>query len=276
MKKLIRELRWGPPKSLKTGAIAGTYPKPMLYLGFDVDGLSVIPSKNAPKDAALIQFDVAFEDIVMCEPGKLSEWAKKPKSEQPKILWVDYTKVRPRELTLDYCPLKSQEALQKFQNPGTGDYNQLVNKTELPWETVVLDGVTGYMEVVLSHFSSANPGRMADARDWAFQVGQMVKRVMASMTMLPCHSVVLMHDEMEKHELSQQINVIPSVYGKELKQIVGGLFSQYFYSMKSQTGKPVVLMSDKMFVKGVGGRWPVLQGEVAPDFKSIYGKELGL
>jgi hypothetical protein len=31
-----------------------------------------------------------------------------------------------------------------------------------------------------------------------------------------------------------------------------------------------------MFVKGVGGRWPVLQGEVAPDFKSIYGKEFGI
>jgi hypothetical protein len=29
-----------------------------------------------------------------------------------------------------------------------------------------------------------------------------------------------------------------------------------------------------MFVRGIGARWPVLTGEVAPDFKSIYGKEL--
>jgi hypothetical protein len=80
MSKLIRELRWGPPKSFKTGAVTGTYPKPMLYLGFDVDGLSVIPSKNAIKGNDLVPFDVAFEDIVVCEPGKLSEWVKKPMS----------------------------------------------------------------------------------------------------------------------------------------------------------------------------------------------------
>jgi hypothetical protein len=274
MSKLIRELRWGPPKSFKTGAVVGTYPKPLLYLGFDVDGLSVIPSKNAPQNAALVPFDISFEDIVVCEPGKLAEWVKKPMSEQPKVLWVDYTKVRPRELTTDFSPLKSQEAFNKFQRTGTGDYNQLANKTELPWKTIVFDGVTGYTEVVLSAFSSINPERMADARDWAFQVGQTVKRVLSSMTMLPCHIVALMHEEMEKNELSQQVNILPSVYGKELKNIVGGLFSQYFYAMKSMTGKPVVMMNDKMFVRGIGARWPVLTGEVAPDFKSIYGKEL--
>ena len=274
MSKLIRELRWGPPKSFKTGAVVGTYPKPLLYFGFDVDGLSVIPAKAALKNEQLVQFDCCYEDIVFCEPGKLGEWVKKPAAEQPKILCVDYTKIRPQVLTLEYSPLKSQEALQKFQDPMTGDFNKLCGKTELPWKTIVLDGVTGYMEVVMSHFSSLNANRMADARDWAFQIGQMVKRLMCSMTMMPCHTVILMHDEMEKNELSQQISVIPSVYGKELKNITGGLFSQYFYSMKSQSGKPVVLMNDKMFVRGVGGRWPVLQGEVAPDFKSIYGKEL--
>jgi hypothetical protein len=277
MSKLIRELRWGPPKSFKTGAVAGTYPKPMLYFGFDVDGLSVIPSKNTPKNDQLVPFDVCYEDIVFCEPGKLREWVVKPLEQQPKILCVDYTKVRPQTLTLDYSPLKSQEALQKFQDPLTGDFNQLCGKTILPWKTVVLDGVTGYMEVVMSHFSSLNPNRMADARDWAFQIGQMVKRVMCSFTMLPCHSVILMHDEMEKNELSAQISIIPSVYGKELKNISGGLFSQYFYAMKNvNNGKPVILSNDKMFVKGVGGRWPILNGEVAPDFRSIYGKEFGL
>lgn len=267
--KLIRELRWGPPKSFKTGAVAGTYPKPMLYFQFDVDGLSVIPSKTAKADTSLIQFDVTYEEITWIKPGELSKWVTKPEAEQPKILAVDYTKVRPTMLTLEYNPLKSQEGLQLFH----GDYNQLCNKATLPWKTVLLDGVTGYMELVLSHFSAINPNRMADARDWAFQVGQMVKRVMASMTMLPCHAVVLMHDEMEKNELSQQVNVIPSVYGKELKNISGGLFSQYFYATKV-LGKPVVLSNDKMFVRGVGARWPIIQQDCPPDFKSIYGKEL--
>ena len=274
MSKLIRELRWGPPKSFKTGAVAGTYPKPMLYLGFDTGGLDVIPSRNAMKDNNLVQFDVAYEDIVQCEPGKLKDWVGKPMAEQPKILSIDYTKCRPMSLTLEYMPSKSQEGLQKFQDPNFGDFNQLCNKPTLPWKTILWDGVTGYMETVQSHFSSMSPGRMADARDWAFQVGQMVKRVMCSISMMPCHVVVLMHDEMEKNELSSQVAIIPSVYGKELKNIAGAFFSQFFHARKDAMGKPVILTSDKMYVRGVGGRWPILTGEVAPDFKTIYGKEL--
>lgn len=272
--KLIRELRWGPPKCFKTGAVVGTYPKPLLYIGFDTGGLDVIPSKAQPPIETLVKLDCCYEDIVFCEPGELSKWAAKPKAEQPKILALDYAKLRPSTLTLDFSPSKSSLALQKFQDPQFGDFNKLAGKAELPWNTIVWDGVTGYMEAVLSHFSSIAPNRLADARDWAFQVGQMVKRVMCSMTMLPCHSITLMHDEMEKNDLSQQISIIPSVYGKELKNIAGAFYSQYFYAKKNAMKKPVVLMSDEMFVRGVGGRWPVLSGEIAPDFKSIYGKEL--
>jgi hypothetical protein len=272
MSKLIRELRWGPMKSFKTGAVVGTYPKPMLYFQFDVDGISVIPSKAMPRNDALVQFDCCYEDIVFCPPGQLGTWLTKP--EQPKILCIDYTRVRPTTLNLDYCPSKSQEALMLFQDLNTGDFNKIANKTSLPWKTVVFDGVTGYMEVVLSHFSSLNPGRMADARDWAFQVGQMVKRVMCTMTMLPCHVVFLMHDELEKNDLNQQVGIVPVVYGKEVRNIAGGFFSQYFHAEKDTNKKPVVLMSDQMYTRGVGARWPVLSGQVQPDFKSIYGKEL--
>lgn len=272
--KYIRELRWGPPKSFKTGATVGTYPKPLLYFGFDNDGLSVIPSKNAPKEQSLVQFNCCYEDIIECPPGKLKEWVIKPIEQQPKILSVDYSKVRPVKLNLDYMPLRGQEGLQLFQAPNTGDFNCLAGKTVLPWKTVVWDGVTGYMETVLSHFSDMNPNRMADARDWAFRVGQMVKTVMNSMATLPCHVVVLMHDELDKNELTSQINIIPSVYGKELKNISGGLFSQYFYAKKSISGKPIILSNDAIFLKGLGGRWPILTGESAPDFTSIYGKEL--
>ena len=268
--KLIRELRWGPPKSFKTGATVGTYPKPLLYLGFDVGGLDVIPSKIQPKTDGAIPFDISYEDITFCEPGKLGDWLVKP--EQPKVLAVDYTTKRIRDLSLEYMPSKSQEALQLFQGP-LGDYNKLCNKPSLPWKTIVLDCITGYMEVVLSHFSSLNPGRMADARDWAFQVGQMVKRVMTSMTMLPAHVVVLMHDELDKNDLSMQVNIQPYVFGREVRAIAGGLFSQYFHAQKNN-GKPVILTSDQAFCRGVGSRWPILTGETQPDFKSIYGKEL--
>jgi len=36
----------------------------------------------------------------------------------------------------------------------------------------------------------------------------------------------------------------------------------------------VVWTSDKLYVSGVGPRWPIgLPQECQPDFKSIYGKE---
>jgi hypothetical protein len=70
------------------------------------------------------------------------------------------------------------------------------------------------------------------------------------------------------------VNELPNAYAKSFRDIVGGMFSQYFYSTKIG-GKPVIKNADYMFVKGVGSRWPVgLEGEVKPDFKSIYGKEL--
>lgn len=272
--KLIRELRWGPHKSFKTGAVVGTYPKPMLVLQFDADGVSVIPSSKQPRDPSLIQLNCTYEDVKFCKPGELGQWVTKPESEQPKVLVVDYTTLRPKSLTLDYMPLQSQEGLIKFQQPGTGDFNQIAGKTSLPWKTIVFDGATGYMETVLSHFSSMNPNRMADARDWAFRVGLMLKNVYLSITLCPCHVVCLMHDELDKNELSQQVLTIPYTYGKELRSISGALFSQYFHAQKNMQGKPVVLQSDQMFVKGVGARWPVLSGETQPDFNSIYGKEL--
>lgn len=280
MSKLIRELRWGRPKAFKTGGLL-TYPKPLLYLGFDTGGLDVLPSKNSPKTSDMIPFDCTYEDVVFCEPGDLKSWVTKPKEQQPKILAIDYTKLRPMTIDLNYLPTRSQDALIAFQSNDMnklGDLNVIgihaqKNKT-LPWATIGWDGVSGYRTSVLSHFSSIAPNRMADARDWAYQSGQMCKRVMEVLVLYPCHIVVLMHDEMEKNDLSQQIDIIPAVDGKDLKNIAGGLFSQYFYAKKNLQGKPVILSNDAMFLKGLGGRWPVLTGETQPDFKSIYGKEL--
>jgi hypothetical protein len=45
--KYIREGRMGPPKSFKTGAVLGTYPKPLLCLEFDESGGDIIPSKGS-------------------------------------------------------------------------------------------------------------------------------------------------------------------------------------------------------------------------------------
>jgi hypothetical protein len=153
------------------------------------------------------------------------------------------------------------------------DYNQLTGKTVIPYKTIVFDSVTGYMDIIMSHLSSFNPNGMADARYWAFQVGQKVRQLILSSTCLPAHVVFIMHSTIEKDELTQQIRELPSVYSG-LRNDICGLFSQAFYATKNN-GKPVLWTNDKLFVKGIGPRWPAnLPQELAPDFKSIYGKEV--
>lgn len=56
--KQIREIRWGPPKSFKTGAVAGTYPKPLLYFGFEEAGLDVIPMRTTTLSRDAVPMDV--------------------------------------------------------------------------------------------------------------------------------------------------------------------------------------------------------------------------
>ncbi len=257
--KLIRELRMGQSKSFKTGAVVGSYPKPLLYFGFDHGGVDIIP--NVKTDG----FDITYADLDFRKPGSFVCDAP-----TKRVTVLDYARVCPVTLALDYLPTKSQEGMQAFYR----DYNQLAGKAELPYKTIVFDSVTGYTDIILAHLSSFNPNAMCDARQWAYQAGNKVRQLILSSTCLPAHIVFIMHSAIEKDELTQQIRELPSVYSG-LRNDIGGLFSQVFYSAKNAQGKPVIWTNDKMFVKGIGPRWPSgLAQEVSPDFQSIYGKEL--
>jgi hypothetical protein len=255
--KYIRELRMGPPKSFKTGAVVGSYPKPMLYFGFDNGGIDIIPTTKTDG------FDIVHDDIERVEGGKLVLQVTK------KVTHIDYSTSMPVALAEDFLPTKSQDAFRDFHL----DYNKLAGKAQLPWKTVVVDSVTGLTNIGLQHLSSFNPNALADARIWASNIGQKVRQLVLSATCLPAHVVFIMHSEIEKDELTQQIREVPSVYSG-LRNDIGGLFSQVFYAAKNN-GKAVIWTNDKGFVKGIGPRWPSgLPQECAPDFKSIYGKEL--
>lgn len=276
MPKYIRELRMGRPKMLKTGAVVGTYPKPLLYFGFDRDGISIIPRKSYVAADSAVKLDCCYEDVFFADTGSMSKQLAKP--EQPKIVCFDYTKDMPLELMLTYTPQAAQLAAERFQAPLAGDYNQLVafyRKTgAIPFKTVVVDSMTGYGEMIKSHLASFNPNAMVDARQWAYMTGEKQRQLCLSMTGLPAHVVVIFHTtEPEVNEETKMINELPNAYAKSFRDVVGGLFSQYFYATK-EGGKPVIKNADHMFVKGVGSRWPAgLPATVAPDFTSIYGKE---
>ena len=127
--------------------------------------------------------------------------------------------------------------------------------------------------MVKSHLASFNPAGMADARYWAYQVGEKVRQLVCSATSLPCHVVFIFHTTPpEQDEQTKILLELPHVYSK-LKGVIGGLFSQYFYACRNGT-RPVLKTMDFMYVRGLGNRWPAnLPNEVAPDFASIYGKE---
>jgi hypothetical protein len=276
MQKLIRELRMGMPKMFKTGAVVGTYPKPLLYFGFDRGGLEIIPPKSYTVGPNDCPFDCCFEDIIFEKPGTMSKALLK--TEQPKITAFDYTTEMPMELTLDYAPQKAQAAAISFQG-ASGDFNVLnqhirANKP-FPFKTIVFDSMTGYAEIMKMHLSSFNPNAMTDARQWAYMVGEKTRQLCIAATGFPCHTVFLFHTSSpEKNEETSQVQELPSAYGKGFRDVVGGLFSQYFYATKVG-GKPVIKNADYMMVKGLGSRWPAgLAAESKPDFKSIYGKEI--
>jgi hypothetical protein len=260
----------GPPKSFKTGAVVGTYPKPMLYLGFDREGISVIPPKGVTPGPGELKLDVTYDEIRHAKPGELPSFLHT--SDQPRVLAVDYTTGGTMDMELDFRPAKMSQPFMAFVQ----DYNQasafIRSGKALPWRTVVFDSITGYEDILLNHISSYNPAAMADARQWAGQVGGKVRQTILTLTSWPCHIVFIMHSMIEKNETTGMVLELPSVYSS-LRTDMGGLFSQFFYAVKSN-GVPKIWPHDKMFVRGIGARWPSgLPAEMNPDFSSIYGKE---
>lgn len=269
--KFIRESRMGPPKSFKTGAVVGTYPKPLLYLGFDRGGIDVIPRRDANKGA--IPLDVCWEDIEHYPPSDISEPLSKEKSAQPKVLAIDFCVQGTTDISLEFKPAPMSKPFGEF----TTAYNKISAHLRagrpLPWSTVVFDSLTGFEDIVLNHISSHNPVALSDPRVWASQVGGKVRQTILSLTTWPCHVVVLLHTVLDKNELTGTITEIPSVFSAGLRADINGLFSQVFYATKDN-GKPVVWTTDRQFVRGIGPRFPAkIDAICAPDFTSIYGKE---
>lgn len=253
----------GKPKTWKTGAIVGSYPKPMLVFQYDAGGIDIVPIKAIVEETPY-KYDCTLDDVIRIKPGEL-----KIETPTKKITVVDYSLSAPLRLEETITPIKSRDAFEKC----IADYNKLAGKTELPWKTIVFDSGTGYANMTLNWISSFNPNSMADARQWAYQAGLKLQQMVISATALPAHVVFILHVEIEKNELTQQVNELPSVYSK-LRDNIAGLFSQVFYSTKTSTNKPVIWTNDKMFVKGIGARWPAnLPQECEPMFQAIYGRE---
>jgi hypothetical protein len=267
--KYIRELRIGPPKSFKTGAIVGTYPKPMLVFMFDAGGLDIIPSKPpTANDLNRVKLDILYSDIKKIQPSELPTLCKLKSEELPKVTLIDFTEGAKRLMTEQFTPFSDSKQYK--------DFNTCVNllvQQGCPWKTFVLDSITSLVDSLMSHVASSQASWLSDARKWSPAIGGKVLQHVSVMTTLPLHCVFIGHSHMEKNETTGEISVLP-LGPNRLSEQIGSLVSQYFYAT-CESGKAQVWTRPKGNVKAIGCRWPSdLPQVVDADFKSIYGKEL--
>lgn len=263
--KLIREGRFGPGKTFKTGSIVGTYPRPLLVLEVDAEGLDIIPEQQTTR-ADYIKLEVTAKDVVTIKADDFDAWCKKPISEQPKILCVDLANRTRQAISGDVKPQPNPNSFPAIFRT----INTLLAANPCPWKTVVLDNTSSLSESVFGYFAATNATNFTDARKWAPDIGNKVKAIIAELCKLPCHFVVIMHEDTEKDETTGVIKTEPMIFSK-YRQLVGSVVSQFFHQCVKNK-KPVIETMDNGYIKGLGSRWPELPPDCGPTFNDIYGE----
>lgn len=265
MNKLIREGRFGAPKTWKTGAVVGTYPRPLLLLNCDEGGYDVFPSRSEKVRPDFVPFEVFQEDITVIKATQLPEYCRKRTEDLGPVTVVEVLDlIKKKQMTQLYQPLANTGPLNDF----VAAVNNLVIVGN-PWKTVVLDSITGLNDLILEHVSADNPKALADPRKWAPMAGGKVAQCIGVLTSLKAHCVFIFHESYRENEATQEIRIAPLVHS-QFRDRVGGLLSQWFYSFK-QNGRPMIRTNDLGLIKGIGARWPSNLPDVCgPTFKDIY------
>lgn len=252
--KYIREGRFGQSKQWKTGAVVGTYPRPLLAVSLDEGGLDVVTTP-APR---------------YIKTNELFKECQRPAAELSPITAIDLCDASSKTLGLDFAIKPDSSRMQALVDIST----TLINLREkIPFRTVVVDPLTEVESAILAHIAAAQNAALADPRKWASMVGQKVKDLILAFTQLPCHVVFIMHSNVDKNETTGTISETPRLYSK-YRDVIGANLSQFFYATKVG-GKPKVYTTDQGFVRGLGARWPSdLPPVCDPTFQAIYGKEL--
>lgn len=263
----------GLHKQFKTGAVVGSYPKPMLVLMLDEGGLDVVPPRSATIPPDLIKMDCVEEDITWIKPEETLSYANKKPEELSKVTAIDFYETSQRFMSCDLREAGTTAPFSKLMDVMNALSTVNSKCDSLVWKTILFDNLTAFGDYGVLMVRALNPDSEKDMRAFAPFVGGKVEQLVRLLTSLKAHVVVLVHTTMDKDEKVGVITENPMIMSK-YRNKVGKDFSSVFYATK-ENGKPVLWTTDQMFVRGIGGRWPVgLPPKVAPDFKSIYGKEL--
>jgi len=260
MPKLIREIRMGPPKAWKTGAVVSSYPKPMLVFEGDDGGLDVIQ-----------------QPITWVKPTEFPTFldtVKKTPTYLPPITAIQFSKNEGIQLNENFAPLPDKDSFIQFNGAANAVFKYC------PFKTVVLDPITKLSEIILSAYAQKNVSKMDDARKWASAVGQRTQQTIAAFFTLPCHVVCLMHTALETKR-DNNGNILetfmePVIYSK-LRNMLGSLPSQFFYQdsiVVAAKRETYILTVPDGRVRGIGARWPTgLAPKISdPTFDNIYGE----
>lgn len=255
---LIREGRFGKPKTYKTGAVCDTYPGPLFVWQFDSGGLDVCKRKVVYIEPPVVTPKGVTWPSLLTVLGKKTE-----ELDANTIYAIDFAKMFNSELDEIYAPICDDSPYRYF----VMSVNQI--RKQCPFKTVVLDNATGLSEALYSHTAKTNNKKLEDARKWAGGIGLMVAKVIQTICTIQCNFVCLFHEDTDVTEETKVIQTVPMVYSK-LRFIVGKSFSQWFHSRK-KNGIPVLDTVDHEYAEGLGARWPAnLPDEVGPLYKDIY------
>jgi hypothetical protein len=213
--------------------------------------------------------DIINEPIRFVTPKELADMAKQPRESLPPLTAIDLSAPM-HELDLALKPISSSEGLQATLS----SINALVRATPIPWKTVVLDPLSGLNEQIVSHVAKDQPASLADARKWAGMAGSKMTQIINTMVTLPCHSVCIMHEQVDKDERTSETERQPMLTGK-IRDRANSIFSQFFYQC-IEAGSPVIYTMPRGLTVGLGSRWPDLTKKSTitnPTFKNIYGSE---
>jgi hypothetical protein len=248
--KLVKELRFGRPKTGKTRNVVDTYPRPLLLFNFDPQGWESVKTP-----VSLIGSEAFRKKL------------EKEGETWPEVTVLDYsTKVG--KVGLDQYRTSSSIPLMTFIR----DLNAL---EKCPFKTVVLDSLTSRSDLIWEFVANLNSVRKLEFQHWGM-IQSKAMEIDQALLSLSCHTVLIAHEGTQKDEITGEIRVLPLTFGKYAEQI-GMVFSQVLYAtteLEKGRVRYVVYTAPKGLIRGIGVRWPDLPPVVGPTWGDLYGKEV--
>jgi hypothetical protein len=257
--KPIRELRFGPPKVGKTKNICETYPTPLLVINTENGGLDSVHSRP----------------IVVKKADEVEAFLMIEKDKQPPITEVDFIYEQGRRISLD--------GAQTYAGDTYISIGRLINKLldykgSFPFNTVVLDSLSGLVASAVGATGYFNPKAMVSALQWAGIAGAKIQEVVCILYTLPCHVVVTAHaqtdaEDEDKRKEAQTVPMMPS----QIRSKIGAIPSVYCYAYTEMGGSGKleykVRTTPQGLIKNLGQRYDdSVPGVCGPTFNDLYGK----